>query len=66
MVDNLPGDGAELRPAQLRALATALQHIADDCEARPVKGRNWTPARRDYPLIVAAVDSSTAKMLRDA
>lgn len=50
VLDNLPGGGAELRPTQLRALAAALQRIADDCEARPVKGRNWTPARRSYPL----------------
>jgi hypothetical protein len=53
VVDNLPGGGAELRPAQLRALAAALQRIADDCEARPVKGRYWSPARRAYPLAAA-------------
>jgi len=52
VVDNLPVGGAELRPAQLRALAAALQLIADDCEARPVKGRYWTPARRDYLLTI--------------
>lgn len=52
VVDNmLPGVvGAELRPAELRELARALVQIADDCEARPTKGRNWMPARRDYPL----------------
>ena len=50
VVDNLPGGFAELRPAELRALAAALQHIASECEARPTKGRHWTPARRDYPL----------------
>ena len=48
--DNLPGGIAELRPAQLLALAAALQRIASECEARPIKGRHWTPARRDYPL----------------
>lgn len=32
VVENLPGGGGELRPAQLRALATTLQRIADDCE----------------------------------
>ena len=53
VVDNLPGGGAELRPAQLRALAATLQRIAEDCEARPVKGRNSTPARRAYPLAAA-------------
>jgi hypothetical protein len=50
VVDNLPGGGAELRPAQLRALAAALQRIADDCEARPVKGRHWTPEKRSYSM----------------
>ena len=59
VLDNLPGGGAELRPAQLRALAATLQRIADDCEARPVKGRNWTPARSAYPL-TATVPSSAA------
>jgi hypothetical protein len=53
VVDNLPGGGAELRPAQLRALAATLQRIADDCEARPVKGRNWSPSRRAYSLAAA-------------
>lgn len=50
VVDNLPGGGAELRPAQLRALAATLQRIADDCEARPVNGKNWAPQRRAYLL----------------
>lgn len=61
VVDNLPGGFAELRPAQLRALAAALQRIADDCEARPRKGRGWMPARRDYPLAGAALSNSAAK-----
>lgn len=30
-VHNLPGDGAELSPAQLRRLARGLQAIADEC-----------------------------------
>lgn len=60
VVDNLPGSGAELRPAQLRALASALQRIADDCEARPVKGRHWAPARRSYPMSVVVVPTGTA------
>jgi len=61
VVDNLPGGYAELRPAQLRALAVTLHRIADDCEARPVKGRNWAPARRAYPLTDAAVAASDTK-----
>lgn len=31
-VYNLPGDGAELSPAQLRRLARGLQAIADECD----------------------------------
>lgn len=65
VVDNLPGGYAELRPAQLRALAAALQLIADDCEARPVNGRYWAPARRDYPLTIAAVFASATKPVRN-
>lgn len=29
---NLPGDGAELSPAQLRRLARGLEAIADECD----------------------------------
>jgi hypothetical protein len=64
VVDNLPGGGAELRPAQLRALAATLQRIADDCEARPVKGRNWTPARRAYSLTAGTVATSAINPVR--
>ena len=32
-VDGLPGGSADLRPAQMRALADALNAAADDCEA---------------------------------
>ena len=31
-VHNLPGDGAELSPAQLRRLARGLQAIAEECD----------------------------------
>lgn len=31
-VHNLPGEGAELSPAQLRRLARGLQAIADECD----------------------------------
>ena len=52
VVDGLPGGGAELRPAELRALAAALLRIAADTEARPLKRRGKpTPSeRRSYPL----------------
>ncbi len=52
VVDNLPGGFAELRPAELRALARALAAMADDCEARPIKARGWAPARRQYGIDV--------------
>lgn len=44
-VDGLPGGGADLTPAQLRALARALEQAAADCEAGRV--------RRVYPLETA-------------
>jgi hypothetical protein len=49
-VEGLPGGCADLTPAQLRALAAALEKIATDCEARPASGRHWTPERRSYPV----------------
>jgi hypothetical protein len=49
-VDGLPGGGADLTPAQLRALAAALNQIAADAEARPVKDKRFMNARREYRL----------------
>ncbi|HET7675655.1 MAG TPA: hypothetical protein VFL54_09060 [Gammaproteobacteria bacterium] len=49
-VNGLPGDGAELRPPQLRALAAQLCRIADDAEDQPMGPRHYRPKRRDYPL----------------
>ncbi len=55
VVDGLPGDGAELRPAQMRALATALLQVANDCEARKLfhRGKLLPADCRTYPLGVA-------------
>lgn len=51
VVDGLPGFGAELTPTDLRALATTLMRIADECDARPVTGKRPLPnVRREYPL----------------
>ena len=50
MVDNLLGGFAELRPAQLRALAAALVSVAADCEAHHKRGKQAAPARKSYPL----------------
>jgi len=52
VVDGLPGGGADLRPADLRALAAALLRIADDAESRPLvrRGKPTPTERRVYPL----------------
>ena len=52
VVDGLPGGGAELRPAELRALAAALLRIAADAETRPLqrRGKPTPPERRAYAL----------------
>lgn len=52
VIDGLPGGFAELRPAQLRALAAALLRIAADAEARPLqrRGKPLPPDRRAYRL----------------
>jgi hypothetical protein len=47
-VYGLPGDGAELRPAELRALAAALLLAAADCEALPISNGRRMIERR-YP-----------------
>jgi hypothetical protein len=47
-VDGLPGGGADLTPAQLRALAGALLRIADDAQARPARG--LARVRKVYPV----------------
>ena len=49
-VSNLPGDGADLTPAELRALAAGLLQIAADAEAQPLKARRYLPQRRVYAL----------------
>lgn len=46
VVDGLPGGCAELRPAQLRALAQALLQAADDCEQHAAQRG---PRRGDLP-----------------
>lgn len=50
VVDGLPGEGAELTPAQLRQLAAALQAAADECEILHDSTRRQIPVRREYPL----------------
>ena len=50
VVDGLPGQGAELRPQQLRALAQALVLAADEAERRKMthRGRPLPDERRTY------------------
>ncbi|MDP1647974.1 MAG: hypothetical protein Q8M01_07220 [Rubrivivax sp.] len=52
VVDGLPGGGADLSPADLRALAAALLRIADDAERRLLvrRGKPMPPERRVYVL----------------
>jgi len=47
---DLPGDGAELQPEQLRQLAAALLQIAADSEALPLSPRTYREQRREYAL----------------
>lgn len=44
---DLPGPGADLTPAQLRALADALVRIAADAEREPMD-RRYTRKQRKY------------------
>jgi hypothetical protein len=53
-LENLPGPGAELTPAQLRALADGLLRIAADAEAQPMGPRVYLQKRRQYRLAGAA------------
>ena len=46
---DLPGPGADLTPAQLRALADALIRIAADAERQPMDKR-YTSKHRRYPV----------------
>ena len=50
VVDGLPGDSAELTPAQLRALADGLRRIADDAAVQPMGQRTYVRKRREYKL----------------
>lgn len=50
VVSGLPGECAELTPAQARTLSDRLLHIAADAENRPMHGRAYSMTRREYPL----------------
>ena len=50
VIESSIGNGFEVSPAQLRALAAALCSAADDAEARPTKARHFAPVKREYEL----------------
>jgi hypothetical protein len=50
VIGNMPGDEAELTPAQIRSLAHALFAIADASEKLPMSGKHFTPQKREYDL----------------
>jgi len=47
-VSGLPGDGADLRPDELRALASELLRIAADAESQPMEPRAFRRQKREY------------------
>lgn len=49
-LENLPGEGAELSPANARALAAALLHAARECEELGTQAKHIGPARRAYEV----------------
>ena len=49
-VANLPGEGADLYPVQMRALALALLEAADDCEGFAKQVKQTGPASKEYVL----------------
>jgi hypothetical protein len=49
-IDGLPGDMADLRPSELRALAATLVRIAADCEVRPMGPRSYRVLRAQYTI----------------
>jgi hypothetical protein len=50
VVESMMGNGLEASPAQLRALAAALLHAADDAELQPTKVPHFAPMQRTYNL----------------
>ena len=52
VLDGMPGDGAELRPAQMRELAAALLRVAADAEARKLthRGKPLPAELREYVM----------------
>lgn len=57
IVDNLPGPGAEMRPADLRELAKTLAQAAWTCEGR-VTAKPYDVLTSYYPWIRKPADES--------
>ena len=47
---NLPGNDADMTPAQMRALAAALEAAASECESRPMGKRHFLRVVKSYPM----------------
>lgn len=47
---NLPGNDADMTPAQMRELAAALLTAADECEQRPMDRRHFSRTVKRYPM----------------
>lgn len=47
---NLPGNDADMTPAQMRALAAALEAAASECEGRPMDRKHFLRTMKRYPL----------------
>lgn len=61
VIDNLPGEGAERTPIQMRQLAAALIQAACDCEAALDLSRRWHKTRCEY-VLGAAPEENAALM----
>lgn len=47
---NLPGNDADMTPAQMRALAAALEAAASECERRPMDRKHFSRTVRCYAM----------------
>lgn len=50
VVESAIGNGMEVSPDRLRALAAALVKAADDADAKPTTPRHFAPIKREYAL----------------
>lgn len=50
---NMQGNDADMTPAQMRALAAALEAAASECELRPMDRKHFSRTLKRYPLTLA-------------